>query len=69
MLNFSRIPVPVTFPPKKVREEQLRVRPDIHAPIDNDTLERMDYTRRVVKELLRCVGWERVSTWNLLEFI
>ncbi|GFR45001.1 hypothetical protein Agub_g6311 [Astrephomene gubernaculifera] len=37
----------------RVREEQLRLRPDPSAPITGDVLNEMTYTRQVVKEILR----------------
>ena len=37
----------------QVREEQRRLRPDIHAPITGEVLNEMVYTRQVVKEVLR----------------
>lgn len=37
----------------QVREEQLRLRPDLQATITGDVLNQMTYSRQVVKEVLR----------------
>ena len=38
---------------EQVREEQLRLRPDLCATITGDVLNEMTYSRQVVKEVLR----------------
>mmetsp|Transcript_1696 Transcript_1696/g.4250 ORF Transcript_1696/g.4250 Transcript_1696/m.4250 type:complete len:559 (+) Transcript_1696:128-1804(+) len=38
---------------EKVREEQRSMRPDLNAPITGELLNKMSYTRQVVKEILR----------------
>ena len=38
---------------EQVREEQLRLRPDLPATITGDVLNEMTYSRQVVKEVLR----------------
>jgi cytochrome P450 family 710 subfamily A protein len=37
----------------RVRQEQYALRPDLEATIDGEALSKMDYTRQVVKEILR----------------
>ena len=37
----------------QVRDEQLRLRPDLNATITGDVLNEMTYSRQVVKEMLR----------------
>ena len=37
----------------QVREEQMRLRPDLRATITGDVLNEMTYSRQVVKEVLR----------------
>ena len=37
----------------QVREEQMRLRPDLNATITGDVLNEMTYSRQVVKEVLR----------------
>ena len=37
----------------QVRDEQLRLRPDLNATITGEVLNEMTYSRQVVKELLR----------------
>lgn len=41
------------WPAEQVREEQLRVRPDLDTTITGDVLNEMTYSRQVVKEVLR----------------
>ena len=53
MTTPCRLPLPLPCLRLQVREEQERLRPDPSKQIDGEVLGEMQYTRQVVKELLR----------------